>query len=89
MVLPEFGTSHGFSTLHIAATERTSLAVVCIATSAMHPFATAALRIVDAYMVVFDCLLIPAGAVGDRCDRKQTPLAGLAVLAVGSGRPQC
>ncbi|ABC24616.1 Major facilitator superfamily MFS_1 (plasmid) [Rhodospirillum rubrum ATCC 11170] len=61
-----------------------NLAVGRIATSPLHPSATAVLWIVDTYLVVFGCLLIPAGAIGDRYGRKQAMLAGLTFLAVGS-----
>ncbi|WP_413724092.1 MFS transporter [Sodalis sp. RH16] len=61
-----------------------NLAIGRIATSPLHPSATAVLWIVDTYLVVFGCLLIPAGAIGDRYGRKQTMLAGLALLAFGS-----
>lgn len=61
-----------------------NLAVGLIATSPLHPSATAVLWIVDTYLVFFGCLLIPAGAIGDRYGRKQTMLAGLALLALGS-----
>ncbi|MEU6782683.1 MFS transporter [Nonomuraea angiospora] len=37
----------------------------------------------DAYVIVFACLLIPAGAAGDRFGRKGVLLAGLGVFAAG------
>ncbi len=40
--------------------------------------------IVDAYVLCFAALLIPAGALGDRTGRRRTLLAGLAVFAAGS-----
>lgn len=47
-----------------------NLAVGRLATGALHPTATQVLWIVDTYLVVFGCLLIPSGAVGDRFGRK-------------------
>ncbi|ABD89038.1 MFS transporter [Rhodopseudomonas palustris] len=61
-----------------------NLAIGRISTSALHPSATEVLWIVDTYLVVFGCLLIPAGAIGDRYGRKLAMLAGLACLGVGS-----
>ncbi|WP_073490165.1 MFS transporter [Streptoalloteichus hindustanus] len=61
-----------------------NLAVGRLSTSALHPSATQVLWIVDTYLVVFGCLLIPAGSVGDRFGRKGAMLTGLAVLTVGS-----
>ncbi len=40
--------------------------------------------IVDAYVMVFAGLLLPAGSVADRLGRKKTFLAGLAAFAAGS-----
>ncbi|GAA4597570.1 DHA2 family efflux MFS transporter permease subunit [Planotetraspora phitsanulokensis] len=40
--------------------------------------------IVDAYMVLFAALMLPAGAFGDRFGRKRLLLGGLAVFAVAS-----
>ncbi|WP_207550225.1 MULTISPECIES: MFS transporter [Parafrankia] len=60
-----------------------NLAVPDIAASGLHPSAAALLWIVDMYVIVFACLLIPAGAVGDRFGRRGTLLVGLAVFAVG------
>lgn len=61
-----------------------NLAVGRLATSVLHPTPAQVLWIVDIYLVVFGCLLIPAGALGDRMGHKQMLLAGLAVLAAGS-----
>ncbi|WP_079168880.1 MULTISPECIES: MFS transporter [unclassified Streptomyces] len=61
-----------------------NLAVGRLATGALHPTATQVLWIVDTYLVVFGCLLIPSGAVGDRFGRKGALLTGLAVMAAGS-----
>lgn len=61
-----------------------NLAVGRLSTSALHPSATQVLWIVDSYLIVFGCLLIPSGAVGDRFGRKGTLLVGLALMFVGS-----
>jgi hypothetical protein len=101
VVVLQFGTSHGFSTEHIAAAvcdkwhgrlfgpeihadkaaaARATLVIGCITTSDLHPSAIAVLWIVDTYLVVFGCLLIPAqvpwmttmGASGRPCTTFQT-----------------
>ena len=61
-----------------------NLAVPMIAASALHPSSSELLWIVDGYVVVFACLVIPAGAAGDRFGRKGVLLAGLAALAAGA-----
>ncbi|MFE9022904.1 MFS transporter [Streptomyces sp. NPDC007808] len=61
-----------------------NLAVGRLATSALQPTPTQVLWIVDSYLIVFGCLLIPSGALGDRFGRKGALLAGLALMAVGS-----
>ncbi|MFD7137815.1 MFS transporter [Streptomyces sp. NPDC059894] len=61
-----------------------NLAVGRLATSALHPTPTEVLWIVDSYLIVFGCLLIPSGALGDRYGRKGALLTGLALMVVGS-----
>ncbi|MFJ6858257.1 MFS transporter [Streptomyces werraensis] len=61
-----------------------NLAVGRLATSALHPSPTEVLWIIDSYLIVFGCLLIPAGAVGDRYGRKGALLTGLALMVTGS-----
>ncbi|WP_330241513.1 MFS transporter [Streptomyces sp. NBC_00525] len=61
-----------------------NLAVGRLATSALRPTPTEVLWIVDSYLIVFGCLLIPSGAVGDRFGRKGALLTGLAMMVVGS-----
>ncbi|MFJ8536037.1 MFS transporter [Streptomyces sp. NPDC093591] len=61
-----------------------NLAVGRLATSALHPTPTQVLWIVDSYLIVFGCLLIPSGALGDRYGRKGALLVGLALMIVGS-----
>ncbi|MGK5550043.1 MFS transporter [Actinomadura kijaniata] len=60
-----------------------NLAVPKLAAGDLRPSRTELLWAVDAYVLVFGCLLIPAGALGDRFGRKGTLLAGLALFAAG------
>ncbi|MEU1734092.1 MFS transporter [Streptosporangium sp. NPDC020145] len=53
-------------------------------TGALHPTESQLVWIVDAYVLVFACLLIPMGAAGDRLGGKGVLLTGLAVFAAGS-----
>ena len=41
--------------------------------------------VVDAYSLVFACLLLPAGALGDRYGRRATLLIGLLIFGAASG----
>ena len=61
-----------------------NLAVPLLASSGLHPTSAQLLWIVDAYVVFFACLVIPAGAAGDRYGRKGVLLVGLVVFAVGA-----
>ncbi|GAA4231297.1 MFS transporter [Actinomadura meridiana] len=61
-----------------------NLAVPKLAESGLNPSSAQLLWIVDAYVVFFACLVIPAGAVGDRYGRKGVLLAGLLIFAVGA-----
>ncbi|MCS0600749.1 MFS transporter [Streptomyces sp. LP11] len=61
-----------------------NLAVPKLAASGLHPSASQLLWIVDAYVVLFASLVIPAGAVGDRFGRKGALIAGLVIFALGS-----
>lgn len=61
-----------------------NLAVPKLAAGALHPSATQLLWIVDAYVMLFACLVIPAGALGDRHGRKAVLIAGLLVFAAGA-----
>ena len=62
-----------------------NLAVPKLAASGLHPSAPQLLWIVDAYVVVFACLVIPGGAAGDRFGRKGVLMSGLIVFAIGAG----
>ncbi len=61
-----------------------NLAVPLFAASALHPSAPALVWIVDTYVIVFACLVIPAGAAGDRFGRKGVLLTGLGLFAAGT-----
>ncbi|MBW8486134.1 MFS transporter [Actinomadura parmotrematis] len=69
--------------LVVAMVAAINLAVPKLAASAVAPTATELLWIVDSYVLVFGCLLIPAGALGDRFGRKGALLAGLGLFAAG------
>jgi MFS family permease len=62
-----------------------NLAVPMPAASALNPSAPALVWIVDTYVIVFACLVIPGGAAGDRFGRKGVLLAVL-LHAVPAGR---
>ncbi|MFD9128271.1 MFS transporter, partial [Kitasatospora sp. NPDC059571] len=61
-----------------------NLMIPQLAASALRPSPGALLWAVDAYVVVFAGLLIPAGACGDRFGRRRALLAGLALFAAGA-----
>ncbi|MFE0460100.1 MFS transporter [Kitasatospora sp. NPDC058965] len=61
-----------------------NLLITRLAASALHPTPGQLLWTVDAYVIVFAGLLIPAGALGDRYGRKQALVAGLALFALGA-----
>ncbi|MEU3842413.1 MFS transporter [Streptomyces sp. NPDC028635] len=61
-----------------------NLLIPQLGSSALHPSHTEILWTVDAYVIVFAGLLIPAGALGDRHGRKGALLAGLGLFAAGA-----
>ncbi|GGL75714.1 MFS transporter [Streptomyces fumigatiscleroticus] len=61
-----------------------NLLIPQLASSSLHPSHSEILWTVDAYVIVFAGLLIPAGALGDRHGRKGALLAGLALFAAGA-----
>jgi EmrB/QacA subfamily drug resistance transporter len=61
-----------------------NLAVPKLAAGSLHPTASQLLWIVDAYVILFACLVIPAGALGDRIGRKGVLVSGLALFAAGA-----
>ncbi|MFF3672928.1 MFS transporter [Streptomyces sp. NPDC002120] len=60
-----------------------NLLIPQLAASELHPDPGELLWSVDAYVIVFAALLIPAGALGDRYGRKGALLAGLGLFALG------
>lgn len=60
-----------------------NLALPALAASDLHPASTDLLWIVDSYILVFGCLLIPAGSIADRLGRKGVLLAGLGTFTAG------
>lgn len=61
-----------------------NLAVPQLAASSLRPSSANLLWIVDAYVVIFACLVIPAGAAGDKLGRKGVLMAGLGIFALGA-----
>ncbi|MEU2439379.1 MFS transporter [Streptomyces rubradiris] len=61
-----------------------NLLIPQLSSSGLHPSHTEILWTVDAYVIVFAGLLVPAGALGDRHGRKGALLAGLALFAAGA-----
>src|ERR1700757_2017958 len=62
----------------------TALGDLAVSTSATQTQLT---WVVDGYTLALACLLLPAGAIGDRYGRRGALLAGLVVFALGSGSP--
>lgn len=61
-----------------------NLAVPLLAGSDLRPSSAQLLWIVDAYVVFFACLVVPAGAAGDRYGRRGVLLGGLVLFAAGA-----
>ncbi|MFJ9039156.1 MFS transporter [Streptomyces sp. NPDC102406] len=61
-----------------------NLLIPQLGSSSLHPSATQILWTVDAYVIAFAGLLIPAGAAADRHGRKGALLTGLALFAAGA-----
>lgn len=67
----------------VAMVAAVNLALPALAGSGLRPSSTGLLWIVDAYILLFGCLLLPAGALADRSGRTRVLLAGLAIFVVG------
>src|SRR6201988_4414969 len=63
----------------------TALGDLAVATSATQ---SQLAWVVDGYTVALACLLLPAGAIGDRYGRRGALLAGLVGFALGSAGPR-
>ncbi|MFF4576732.1 MFS transporter [Streptomyces sp. NPDC001410] len=61
-----------------------NLLIPQLSSSALHPSHSEILWAVDAYVIVFAGLLVPAGALGDRYGRKGALLVGLGLFAAGA-----
>ncbi|MFI1763743.1 MFS transporter [Streptomyces sp. NPDC020800] len=61
-----------------------NLLIPQLSSSSLHPSHSEILWTVDAYVIVFAGLLVPAGALGDRHGRKGALLAGLGLFATGA-----
>jgi EmrB/QacA subfamily drug resistance transporter len=61
-----------------------NLAIPKLQAGSLNPSVSGTAWIVDSYTLVFACLLIPAGALGDRFGRKCGMLIGLGVFVAGS-----
>ncbi|WP_411121404.1 MFS transporter [Streptomyces sp. x-19] len=71
-------------TLVVGMVSAVNLAIPDLSAGPLHPSAGAVVWVVDGYVVVFACLLVPAGALADRRGRKGTLLCGMGVFVVGS-----
>lgn len=70
--------------LVIAFVAAINLAVPLLTSGSLHPSSTQLLWIVDSYVTVFACLVIPCGALGDRFGRKGVLTIGLILFAAGA-----
>jgi EmrB/QacA subfamily drug resistance transporter len=71
-------------TLVVGLVSAINLAIPDLTSGSLHPSAQAVLWVVDGYIAVFACLLVPAGAIADRRGRKGMLLGGLGVFLLGS-----
>ncbi|NDZ99752.1 MFS transporter, partial [Streptomyces sp. SID10116] len=70
-------------TLVVGMVSAVNLAVPALSRSALRPSAESVLWVVDGYVVVFACLLIPGGALADRLGRKRVLAAGMGLFTAG------
>ncbi|MFI6088003.1 MFS transporter [Streptomyces sp. NPDC051218] len=71
-------------TLVIGMVSAVNLAIPDLSADALRPSAQAVVWVVDGYVVVFACLLVPAGALADRRGRKGTLMCGMGVFTLGA-----
>ncbi|MEU6673898.1 MFS transporter [Streptomyces sp. NPDC046925] len=71
-------------TLVVGMVSAVNLAIPDLSADALRPSAQAVVWVVDGYVVIFACLLLPAGALADRRGRKGTLLCGMGVFALGA-----
>ncbi|MFI7104489.1 MFS transporter [Streptomyces sp. NPDC050161] len=70
-------------TLVVGMVSAVNLAIPALSRSALRPSAAEVVWVVDGYVVLFACLLIPGGALADRIGRKGTLLGGMALFTAG------
>lgn len=70
-------------TLVVGMVSAVNLAIPSLSAGSLHPSAASVLWVVDGYVAVFACLVVPAGAVADRMGRKGVLLTGLGVFTLG------
>lgn len=71
-------------TLVIGMVSAVNLAIPDLSADALRPSAQAVVWVVDGYVVLFACLLVPAGALADRRGRKGTLMCGMGVFTLGA-----
>ncbi|WP_409062961.1 MFS transporter [Streptomyces sp. SYP-A7185] len=71
-------------TLVIGMVSAVNLAIPDLSADPLRPSAEGVVWVVDGYVVMFACLLVPAGALADRRGRKGILLCGLAVFTLGA-----
>ncbi|MWA09150.1 MFS transporter [Streptomyces sp. BA2] len=71
-------------TLVIGMVSAVNLAIPDLSADALRPSAQAVVWVVDGYVVIFACLLVPAGALADRRGRKGTLMCGMGVFTLGA-----
>lgn len=70
-------------TLVVGMVSAVNLAIPSLSAGSLHPSGAAVLWVVDGYVAVFACLVVPAGAVADRMGRKGVLLTGLGLFTLG------
>ena len=71
-------------TLVVGMVSAVNLAIPDLSAGELHPSAEAVVWVVDGYVVLFACLLVPAGALADRRGRKGTLMCGMGVFTLGA-----